>query len=120
VFDDACRLEPDRLVCSIAIECKPQCFVWLELIQRFVEDVFLPRFKAALQGGPVDANNPSDTNNSSIGKPFTDNVPKKSATKKKPYAAPAFQFEKVFETNALTCGKVISTQGSCKFILKNS
>jgi hypothetical protein len=67
----------------------------------------------------VDANKQNASNYSGE-KPPTGETPKKSATEKKPYVAPAFRFEKVFETNALTCGKVISTQGSCRFILKNS
>jgi len=33
---------------------------------------------------------------------------------KKPYRAPAFRFEKVFEVSALTCGKVRGTQATCR------
>ena len=32
---------------------------------------------------------------------------------KKPYTAPSFRFEPVFEISALACGKVQSTQASC-------
>ena len=32
---------------------------------------------------------------------------------KKPYHKPEFRFERVFETRALTCGKVQTTQASC-------
>ena len=32
---------------------------------------------------------------------------------KKPYAKPAFRFERVFETTALSCGKIAGTQGPC-------
>jgi len=32
---------------------------------------------------------------------------------KKPYTAPSFRFEPVFEISALSCGKVQTTQGSC-------
>jgi hypothetical protein len=39
---------------------------------------------------------------------------------RKPYEKPAFQFERVFETNALSCGKVNSTQGQCRFNRKTS
>jgi hypothetical protein len=39
---------------------------------------------------------------------------------KRPYTKPAFQHEKVFETMALACGKISSTQGSCHFNRKNS
>jgi hypothetical protein len=34
---------------------------------------------------------------------------------KKPYQEPAFRHEKVFETMALSCGKVQSTQSGCHF-----
>jgi hypothetical protein len=34
-------------------------------------------------------------------------------TAKKPYLKPSFEREKVFETMALTCGKVQSTQFGC-------
>jgi len=33
---------------------------------------------------------------------------------KKSYAKPAFRFERVFETQALSCGKVHSHFGQCK------
>jgi hypothetical protein len=33
---------------------------------------------------------------------------------KKPYTKPAFRFERVFETQALTCGKVNSTEFLCR------
>jgi hypothetical protein len=32
---------------------------------------------------------------------------------KKPYTKPAFRHERVFETRALSCGKMQDTQGSC-------
>jgi hypothetical protein len=32
---------------------------------------------------------------------------------RKPYQKPAVRFERVFETSALTCGKVQSTQSGC-------
>jgi len=41
-------------------------------------------------------------------------------TGKKPYVKPAVQYEKVFETMALSCGKVRTTEGSCHFNRKNS
>lgn len=34
---------------------------------------------------------------------------------KKPYQKPAFRFERVFETMALACGKINSTQFQCRF-----
>jgi hypothetical protein len=39
---------------------------------------------------------------------------------KKPYTKPAFQFERVFETQALSCGKVHSHGTACKLTPKNS
>ena len=39
---------------------------------------------------------------------------------KKPYLKPAFRYERVFETMALSCGKVDTTQGQCKFNRKVS
>jgi hypothetical protein len=39
---------------------------------------------------------------------------------KKPYTKPAFRFERVFETQALSCGKVHGTIGQCKSNRKNS
>jgi hypothetical protein len=38
---------------------------------------------------------------------------------KKPYGKPAFRFERVFETSALTCGK-LSGQGQCRLTRKTS
>ena len=34
---------------------------------------------------------------------------------RKPYRKPAVRHEQVFETRALTCGKVQTTQGSCHY-----
>lgn len=42
------------------------------------------------------------------------------ATVRTPYMKPAFRHESVFETSALTCGKVQSTQGTCRSNRKNS
>jgi hypothetical protein len=39
---------------------------------------------------------------------------------KKPYRKPAFRHERVFETLALSCGKIISTVGQCQFSKKTS
>ncbi len=47
---------------------------------------------------------------------MTGNGPKK----KKPYEKPSVKSEKVFETTALKCGKITSTQSSCKFSRKTS
>lgn len=47
-----------------------------------------------------------------------DNTPEPAA--KKPYFKPSFRHEKIFETRALTCGKVQTTQGSCHSNRKNS
>ncbi len=40
--------------------------------------------------------------------------------KRKPYVKPAVRHERVFETRALTCGKVQSTQSTCKHNRKTS
>ncbi len=48
-------------------------------------------------------------------------MPEKSRDEaKKPYLKPSFRHEKIFETMALQCGKVQSTQFSCHFNRKNS
>lgn len=39
---------------------------------------------------------------------------------KKPYVKPAFRHERVFETMALACGKMVTTQASCRASRKNS
>ncbi len=39
---------------------------------------------------------------------------------KKPYQKPAFRYERVFETMALSCGKKSPTEFQCRFNRKNS
>jgi len=39
---------------------------------------------------------------------------------RKPYKKPAFRFERVFETQALSCGKISATQKHCRFNRKTS
>jgi hypothetical protein len=39
---------------------------------------------------------------------------------KKPYRKPDFKFERVFETMALSCGKISAVQAQCRFNRKNS
>ena len=34
-------------------------------------------------------------------------------TEKKPYKAPSFRFESVFEVSALACGKTFGSEASC-------
>jgi hypothetical protein len=34
---------------------------------------------------------------------------------RKPYEKPSFRHERIFETMALSCGKIHSTQAQCKF-----
>jgi len=36
------------------------------------------------------------------------------ANEKKPYRKPAFRYERVYETMALSCGKAFSTQANCR------
>ena len=39
---------------------------------------------------------------------------------KRPYEKPEFRFESVFETRALSCGKMHSNQAQCHFNRKSS
>lgn len=48
------------------------------------------------------------------------NPPPVEPAAKAPYQKPSFRHEKVFETMALACGKVNSTQASCHSNRKNS
>lgn len=41
-------------------------------------------------------------------------------TAKKPYRKPEFRYERVFETLALSCGKLQGSQGQCRFNRKSS
>jgi hypothetical protein len=52
----------------------------------------------------------------------TDAIPDQPESQpyKKPYQKPAFRFERVFETRALVCGKVSTTQGQCAHNKKTS
>jgi hypothetical protein len=43
------------------------------------------------------------------------NAGESRCTAKKPYQEPAFRHERVFETMALTCGKIDHTNASCHF-----
>lgn len=40
--------------------------------------------------------------------------------RRKPYQKPDFRFERVFETMALSCGKISPTEFQCRFNRKNS
>jgi len=46
--------------------------------------------------------------------------PARQVATKKPYQKPSFRHERIFETMALTCGKINPTQGSCHQNRKNS
>ncbi|HUK52929.1 MAG TPA: hypothetical protein VL099_06540 [Candidatus Binatia bacterium] len=50
----------------------------------------------------------------------SDKRPEESGKAKKPYQKPVFRHERVFETMALSCGKMSSTQGQCRFNAMNS
>jgi hypothetical protein len=50
----------------------------------------------------------------------SDARPEAQRTEKKIYHKPEFRFEHVFETQALSCGKVSTTQGQCAHNTKNS
>jgi hypothetical protein len=43
-----------------------------------------------------------------------------ASDEKKLYQKPAFRCEQVFETQALSCGKIASTVGNCQFSQKTS
>ena len=43
----------------------------------------------------------------------SDDHSKERRLQKKPYKKPSFRFERVFETSALSCGKVHATQSGC-------
>jgi hypothetical protein len=49
-----------------------------------------------------------------------DLVADNSPTVKKPYQDPAFRHERIFETMALSCGKIQVTNPVCGFNRKNS
>lgn len=42
------------------------------------------------------------------------------AAEKKPYRKPSYRYERVFETMALSCGKVSPVEFQCRFNRKNS
>jgi hypothetical protein len=50
----------------------------------------------------------------------SDGTPTGAALDKLPYDKPAFRAEGVFETMALSCGKIDSTQGQCRSSRKAS
>ncbi len=50
----------------------------------------------------------------------SDSTPAPVTKKKKPYVKPAFRYEKVFETNALSCGKTPNFSLQCNFSQKTS
>jgi hypothetical protein len=51
-----------------------------------------------------------------------DDTPKRAPAPsgKRPYQKPAVRHEQVFETRALSCGKVSTTQGQCAYSQKTS
>jgi hypothetical protein len=50
----------------------------------------------------------------------TEKTPEESGKAKRPYQKPSFRHERVFETTALICGKMATTQGQCRFNAQNS
>jgi hypothetical protein len=46
--------------------------------------------------------------------------PANAGKEKKLYQKPAFRYERVFETLALSCGKIAPTVGTCHFNRKTS
>jgi len=49
-----------------------------------------------------------------------DNPTKTGQTVRKPYQKPTFRTERVFETMALACGKISTTQSQCRSLRKAS
>lgn len=47
-------------------------------------------------------------------------IEERERTAKKPYVKPGFVYERAFETMALSCGKISSSQAQCKTNRKNS
>ena len=47
-------------------------------------------------------------------------APESGGAAKRAYVKPAFRHERVFETMALACGKISTTQASCRTNRKNS
>jgi hypothetical protein len=62
----------------------------------------------------IESNNPDDTSDVEETQPTT------AAKHKLPYEKPAFRFEKVFVTTALSCGKVVGTGSTCGMVTKSS
>ena len=54
------------------------------------------------------------------GAPDTKTGGSAKAKQKRPYVKPSFEYERVFETMALACGKISPTQAQCRFNRKNS
>ena len=52
-------------------------------------------------------------NRKDMGDSETNRQPLQGPVRKKPYQAPSFRVERVFETTALTCGKIQETQMQC-------
>jgi hypothetical protein len=46
--------------------------------------------------------------------------PGNASKEKKLYQKPAFRYEQVFETQALSCGKTLTGQGNCQHSKKTS
>jgi len=57
--------------------------------------------------------------NGVLAEPEDEELPHESQTKKL-YIKPAFRFDRVFETQALSCGKIYSFVGQCHHNRKNS
>ena len=54
------------------------------------------------------------------GNPPMREASRQPAATKLPYQKPAFRYERVFETMALACGKISTTQGECGLFVKAS
>jgi hypothetical protein len=52
--------------------------------------------------------------------PSNHTAPPETRKNKLPYQKPAFRYEGVFETTALACGKISTTQAQCRSLRKAS
>ncbi len=53
-------------------------------------------------------------------KEVVEKTPDSTKPKKKPYEKPAFKYERVFVTTALSCGKIGPTSHACSLNMKTS
>jgi len=55
-----------------------------------------------------------------MSKETTDKTPDSTRPVRRPYQKPSFKYERVFETMALSCGKISPTEAGCHMNRKTS